>query len=46
MSMNLVKTVVGYMKSRPEEKFTARQLAEWVFAAYPAECGAYPEFCV
>ena len=40
MSMNLVKTVVGYMKSRPEEKFTARQLAEWVFAAYPAECAA------
>lgn len=36
MSMNLVKTVVGYMKSRPEEKFTARQLAEW-------EC---PKFCV
>ena len=40
MSMNLVKTVVGYMKSRPEEKFTARQLAEWVFAAHPVECAA------
>lgn len=24
----------GYLKDRPEEKFSARQIAEWVFATY------------
>lgn len=38
MTLNLAKTVIGYLKDRPEEKFTARQVAEWVFATYPVEC--------
>ena len=38
MALNLSKAVVGYLQVRPEEKFTARQIAEWVFATYPAEC--------
>lgn len=38
MALNLSKAVVGYLQARPEEKFTARQIAEWVFATYPAEC--------
>lgn len=38
MALNLSKAVVGYLQARPEEKFTARQIAEWVFASYPAEC--------
>jgi hypothetical protein len=40
MALNLAKAVVGYLKERPEEKFTARQIAEWVFATFPAECQA------
>lgn len=38
MALNLSKAVVGYLQARPEEKFTARQIAEWVFATYSAEC--------
>lgn len=38
MALNLAKEVMGYLRARPEEKFTARQLAEWVFASFPAEC--------
>ena len=30
--------VIGYLKDRPEEKFSARQIAEWVFATFPDEC--------
>lgn len=36
--MNLAKVVIGYLKDRPEEKFSARQIAEWMFATYPDEC--------
>lgn len=38
MALNLAKAVIGYLKERPEEKFTARQVAEWVFATHPNEC--------
>ena len=38
MALNLGKAVIGYLKDRPEEKFSARQIAEWVFATYPDEC--------
>ena len=38
MALNLAKAVIGYLKERPEEKFTARQVAEWIFATYPDEC--------
>jgi len=40
MALNLAKVVIEYLKERPEEKFTARQIADWVFATYPAECQA------
>ncbi|MDR2014616.1 MAG: COG2958 family protein [Azoarcus sp.] len=40
MALNLVKAVIGYLKDRPEEKFTARQIADWVFITFPAECQA------
>jgi len=32
--------VVERLKSQPGEKLTARQIAEWIFATYPAECEA------
>lgn len=40
MALNLAKAVISYLKDRPEEKFTARQIAEWVFATFPTECQA------
>jgi hypothetical protein len=38
--LNLSKAMLGFLKERAEEKFTARQIAEWVFATYPQECQA------
>lgn len=38
MALNLAKAVLGYLKERPDEKMTARQIAEWVFATFPEEC--------
>lgn len=40
MKLNLAKVLVDYLKTRPEEKFTARQVAEWVFTQFPEECQA------
>lgn len=36
--LNLSRTVADYLKQRAEQKFTARQIAQWVFETYPAEC--------
>jgi len=36
--MNLAKAVLDCLKERPEEKLPARQIAEWIFSTYPAEC--------
>lgn len=38
MALSLSRALLGFLKERPEEKFTARQIAEWVFATYPNEC--------
>ncbi|HRW60295.1 MAG TPA: HrgA protein [Defluviicoccus sp.] len=38
MALNLSKTVADFLKQRAEQKFTARQIAQWVFETYPAEC--------
>ena len=40
MALNLGKAVVDYLTAHPEEKFSARQIAEWIFATFPAECHA------
>src|SRR2546430_12865632 len=32
--------VLGYLKERPDEKLTARQIAEWIFVTFPDECQA------
>jgi uncharacterized protein len=40
MSLNLTKTVTTFLKERHDQKFTARQIADWVFATFPAECQA------
>jgi hypothetical protein len=38
MALNLAKTVVDYLKERPEQKFTARDIANWIFETYPELC--------
>lgn len=38
MALNLAKAVLGYLKERPDEKLTAREIAEWIFATFPDEC--------
>jgi hypothetical protein len=40
MSLNLSKTVADYLKGHVEEKFTAREIAEWILQAFPDECQA------
>jgi hypothetical protein len=40
MALNLTKAVLDCLNERPEEKLTARQIAEWIFKTYPAECQA------
>ena len=38
MALNLAKAVLECLTARPEEKLTARQIAEWIFGTYPVEC--------
>lgn len=38
MALNLAKAVIGFLKNQPDQKFTARQIAEWVFTSYPEDC--------
>jgi len=38
MALNLAKTVVEFLKDRPEQRFTTREIAEWIFETYPDEC--------
>jgi hypothetical protein len=38
MALNLAKVVLDFLRSRPEEKLTARQISEWIFSTYPSEC--------
>jgi hypothetical protein len=38
MALNLAKNVLDCLKSKSEERLTARQIAEWIFKTYPVEC--------
>jgi len=40
MRLNLSQTIIDYLRSHPEEKFTARYMAQWVFDNFPNECQA------
>ena len=40
MALNLGKAVVDFLTAHPEEKFSARQIAEWLVATFPDECNA------
>ena len=38
MALNLMKTVAEFLRQNPEQKFTAREIANWLFETYPDEC--------
>lgn len=38
MALKLSQVILDCLQARPEEKLTARQIAEWIFSTYPAEC--------
>lgn len=38
MSLNLVNKVFEFLKGNPEQKFTAREIANWIVETYPDEC--------
>ncbi|MFN9708416.1 MAG: hypothetical protein ACK53K_10880 [Burkholderiales bacterium] len=35
MALNLAKAILDCLKARPEEKLTARQIAEWILVPIP-----------
>ena len=40
MALDLVKRTAEYLKANPEQRFTAREIAEWMRQKYPKECRA------
>lgn len=38
--LNLGRTVIAFLKTHAETKFTARQIAEWMFENFPEACRA------
>lgn len=40
MGVNLAKVVLDFLKEHSEQKFSARQIADWIFATFPDECQA------
>lgn len=38
MKLNLRQTMIDFLKSRPEELFTAREIATWIFENYREAC--------
>ena len=40
MALNLAKRVIEYLQATPDIAFTAREIGQWVFEQFPAECAA------
>lgn len=38
MTLNLAKVVIEYLRENQNQKFTARDLANWIYSNYPTEC--------
>jgi uncharacterized protein len=38
MSLNLSNTVRDFLAGHPEQKYTARDIARWIFNSFPSEC--------
>ena len=43
MALNLSNTIVDLLKTNPGQKYTARDIANWIFATFPEECLAKRE---
>lgn len=43
MVLNIANIFVEFLKKHAEEKFTAKQIAEWIFQNYPEKCRAKQE---
>jgi hypothetical protein len=43
MKLDLSKKIVEFLSQNQGQKFTAREIAEWVFRTYPEECAAKRE---
>lgn len=43
MKLDLSKKIVEFLSQNPGQKYTAREIAEWVFKTYPDECEAKRE---
>jgi hypothetical protein len=42
-TLNLRQKIVNFLEEREEQKFTAREIAEWIFKTFPKECQAKKE---
>ena len=38
MSLNLINTVADFLRERPEERFTAKEIANYIYENYPEQC--------
>jgi hypothetical protein len=38
MALNLANRVLEFLKDRAEQRFTAREIAKWIYEKYPEEC--------
>jgi hypothetical protein len=40
MTLNVSKAAVDFLTKCPEQKFSVRQIGEWIFLTFPDECQA------
>lgn len=40
LGLNLVQRLLEFLKAHPGNRYTAREIAEWIFVTYPSECQA------
>ncbi|WP_246708179.1 hypothetical protein [Bartonella sp. HY038] len=38
MALHLVDKVAEFLTNNPNQKFTAREIAQWIYDTYPDEC--------
>ena len=38
MALDLTNTVLEFLQQNQEQKFTAREIATWIFKTYPDDC--------
>lgn len=38
MSLNLINTIADFLRERPEKRFTAKEIANYIYENYPEQC--------